>query len=364
MNRNDLPSALLAANPAPDAEPGDAERLAAIRAAVDHRRHSVAISSAPRRHGRRLAVLAGLTTAAVVVTVAGTRLWSPEPDPLISAAIAMDGSLSCGAGIEGYAEPIRPDKASVRLFPTVIPDGWRLVNVFARSSTWPAACTVPSLMAADLDDGAVMRGGVWVNGPVDRISYEEDGAGMNPKPVRTDDTLNGRPAVRYDWQDSISWVWSDERGKYWQATVSGYPLDQARKIMAAARTDGDQVVWSGEQVPQMRVLHQRTGPRYPAETPTEDWYIRLTDGHGDWIVNVRSGRLEPLAADLRTGLRLESLDGHTLIEGKSGLSYEAQPGSWADTEVRGDPAAVRALLAGLRHLPADDPRLDEYAMKE
>ncbi|MBO3736985.1 hypothetical protein [Actinoplanes flavus] len=357
-----LPSALLATNPVTGAEPGDAERLASIRAAVDTRRHTVAVRSRPFRHGRRLAVLAGLTSVAVVVAVAGTRLGTS--DPLVSAAIAVDGSLVCGSTLEGHAEPIRPDRARVRLFPTVIPAGWRLVDVFARSSTWPAACTVPSLMAADLDEGGVMRGGVWVNGPVDRVSFEEGGVETNPKPVRTDDTLDGRPAVRYDWRDSISWVWSDERGKYWQATVSGYPLEHAREIMAAVRTDGDQVIWSGGQVRGLRVLHQRTGPRYPAEIPTEDWYIRLTDGHGDWIVNVRSGRPEPLAADLRTGMRLESLDGHTLIDGKAGLSYEVRPGTWADTEVRVDAAAVRALLAGLRQLPADDPRLDEYAMKE
>ncbi|MEV0898486.1 hypothetical protein [Actinoplanes sp. NPDC049802] len=369
MSRHDLPSALLAADPAPGAEPGDAERLAAIRAAVDHRRHAVAVRSRPRRHGRRLAVLAGLTTAAVVVAVAGTRLWSPEPDPLVSAAVAVDGSLSCGSSFEGHADPIRPDKARVRLFPTVIPAGWRLVDIFARESTWPVACTTPSLVAAELDATGVMRGGVWVSGPVDRISYEEEGAEVNPKPLRTADTLNGRPAVRYDYQqeDGIhySWIWADDRGKHWQASVAGHSLADARKIMSAVGTDRDQVVWSGSRFPRMRVLHQRTGPRYPAEGSTENWYIRLTDGTRERLVDVISGRSQPIAVDLRPGERLEDLAGRPLLRWSSGsVTYEVLPGSRVTTEVHGDAAAVHALLAGLRQLPADDPRLDEYAMKE
>jgi hypothetical protein len=383
MSRDRLPTALLTANPVPGAEPGDEERLAAIRAAVDHRRGMAAAPSPVRagllralvagpRPGRRLALLAGLTVVAVSVplgiAVVGPGIHDRDRDGLITAAVAADGTLSCGGFYEGYAEPIRPDRSKVRLFPTVVPDGWQLVDVFARDSTGPAACITPSLVAGDLDAGGVMRGGVWVNGPVDEISFEDGTVQSVPAPIRSDDVLNGRPAVRYEYRHedtvSYSWIWSDDRGKHWQASVAGYPLERARELMAAVGTDGNQVVWAAEKAPELRVLHQRTGRPYPAETSFENWYIRFTVGGQERTISVESDRLLPLAAELRPGLRLGELAGHPEIDFSRQIYYEPQPGTRAVTEVEGDADAVRTILAGLRQLPADDPLLDRYALRE
>ncbi|MEU8264824.1 hypothetical protein AB0C02_29935 [Micromonospora sp. NPDC048999] len=368
MSRTEQPYVLLAANPVPGAALGEEERLAAIRAAVDTRRGAVAPRVRRSFVRRRLVLLAGLSAAAVavplIVAVAGPQLLDGKPGNLISVAVAADGSLSCGPDFEGHAEPIRPDEAKVRLFPTELPSSWRLVNIFARSSTMPAACTTPSLMAADLDEHDIMRGGVWVSGPVDEITFEQDGVEMSPKPIRTDDTLNGQPAVRFQFRDSYSWLWTDNRRKQWHATVAGYSLDRAKKILAALGTDGDQVTWAADKAPGLRVLHRRIGPPYRAETPTESWYIRLNDGQRERIVNVESGRLKPLAADLTPGVRLGDLVGRTEIDWPQVLNFEPLPGSHASTEVHGDADAVRTVLAGLRQLPADDPRLVQYAMPE
>lgn len=368
MSRTEPPAGLIAANPVPEAGRGDEERLAAIRATVDARRGAVVTGVRRSSTRRRLVVLAGLSTAAVtvplVVAVVGPQLWRSGPDGLTSAAVAADGSLSCGSAFEGYAKPVRPDQAKVRLFPTELPPGWRLVDIFARTSTMPAACTTPSLMAADLDERGVMRGGVWVNGPVDRITFEAGGVEMNPKPTRADDILNGRPAVRFQFRDSYSWLWTDDRGKQWHATVAGYPPDRAKQVLAALGTDGDQVSWAADRAPGLRVLHRRTGPRYRAETPSESWYVRLDDGQRERIVHVDSGRLDPLAADLTPGVRLGDLAGKTEIDWPHVLNVEPLPGSHASLEVHGDADAARTVLAGLRQLPADDPRLDRYAMPE
>jgi hypothetical protein len=385
MSRDQLPAGLLAANPVPGAEPGDRERLAAIRAAVDTRRDVAARTGAPARHrtglpgvlfagprrGRRIAVLAGLTVAAVSVslgvTILGPGMHDRGEDRLITAAVAADGTLSCDGNHEGHARRIRPDRAEVRLFPTVVPAGWQLLDVFARDSTGPAACVTPSLVAGDFDDQGVMRGGVWVNGPVDRISYE-GGPQAVPAPTRAEDVLNGRPAVRYAFHQedrtTYSWLWSDERGRHWQASVSGYSLDRARRLMAAVGTDGDQVVWGAGKAPGLRVLHLRTGRPYPAQTSFEAWHIRFSVGGRERVISADSDRLLPLAAEIRPGLRLGDLAGHPEIDWSAQIYYEPQAGIRVVADIQGDADDVRAILAGLRRLPADDPRLDEYALRE
>ncbi|BEL08751.1 hypothetical protein Q0Z83_069420 [Actinoplanes sichuanensis] len=384
MNRDRLPSTLLSANPVSGAEPGDGDRLAAIRAAVDTRRSMTAaplharagllrtLFAGPRR-GRRLALLAGLTVVAVSVplglAVVGPGMHERGEDRLVTAAVAADGTLTCSGLHEGYAEPIRPDRSKVRLFPTVVPAGWQLVDVFARDSTGPAACITPSLVAGELDGQGVMRGGVWVNGPVDRISFDEDGVQSVPAPVRVDDVLNGRPAVRYEFrrEDTVdySWIWSDDRGKHWQASVAGYPLERARELMAAVGTDGSQVVWTAARAPGLRVLHQRTGQPYPAKTSFENWYIRFMADGRERTISVESDRLLPLAAELRPGLRLGELAGHPEIDFSGQIYYEPpQAGTRAIAEVEDDADDVRAILAGLRQLSPDDPLLDRYALRE
>jgi hypothetical protein len=386
MSRDRLPATLLAANPVPGAEPGDQERLAAIRIAVDTRRATAERDAAPLRRrvgfagalfagprrGRRLALLAGLTATAVSVplgiAIVGPGMHDRGEDRLITAAVAADGTLSCGSTYEGHADPIRPDRAKVRLFPTVLPDGWQILDVFARDSNGPAACVTSSLVVGDLDDKGVMRGGVWVNGPVDRISFEDGGVQMVPAPVRTEDVLNGRPAIRYEFQrdDSVefSWIWSDDRGKHWQASVTGYPLDRARELMAGVGTDGNQVVWNTQTAPELRVLHQRTGRPYPAERSFESWYIRFTVNGQERLIDAESDRMIPLSAELRTGLRLGDLAGHPEIDWSGRIYYEPQAGIRVIADVQGDPDDVRTVLAGLRQLPADDPRLDQYALRE
>lgn len=48
--------------------------------------------------------------------------------------------------------------------------------------------------------------------------------------------------------------------------------------------------------------------------------------------------------------------------GQMPMDSSRSPGSHASTELHAD--AVRTVMAGLRQLPADDPRLDDYAMPE
>ncbi|WP_164842411.1 hypothetical protein [Actinoplanes solisilvae] len=376
MNRGDPLADLANLNPVPEPAPGDPARLTVLRTVVDGRRSAAAPASKRSRRGPQWpALLAGFTVAAVAVplalTVAVPEIWSrttgqpAESAPLIDAAIAADGSLDCG-GDSGYAAPIRPDQSPVRLWPSTLPSGWKVMAVFARSMTATAACRTPSLVAGRFA-GGTMTGRVSVIGPARGISATDG----------RDDTVDGQKARRFvnSGPDSYSWLWTDARKRQWYATVEGYPLKEARAVLAATGTDGDEATWNPGAAPGLTLLHRRSGPPYPKVTRTDAWYIRLHDGRRERDIMIEGGRGRPLASAAIVGFQVRTVAGHT--EQLSGfgpphgaetdrIAYETEDGTWALAEVegQGDLAEMRTVLTGLRKLPADDPRLDEYALRE
>lgn len=379
MIRSDLPPDLLAANPVASTPSDEPTRLAAVRTVVDSRRHAEATSTIvvrrEARRPRRWVAIGALTAAAVTtpitLTVVGPQLWTtmtgrpPETAPLIDAAIAADGSLKCG-GDGGFAAPIRPDQAKVRMWPTALPSGWKVTDIFARSITSTAACRTSSLVAASTGGDGTVTGRVSVIGPAHGIST--DGGAQ-----KSDDTIDGRKASRFHGSrpDTYSWLWTDKQDRQWYATVTGYPLERAKAVMTAVGTRGDQVTWQAGVTPDLRVLHQRSGPPYPRQTRTESWYIRLTDGHQQRDIMVDSNRdhARPLASAAEVGMQIRQESGHTELLSGFGptdgadtdrVAYEPEPGVRAYAEVYGDLDDVRTILVSLRNVAADDNRLGPF----
>ncbi|MCO8271079.1 hypothetical protein M1L60_10790 [Actinoplanes sp. TRM 88003] len=186
--------------------------------------------------------------------------------------------------------------------------------------------------------------------------------------MRADDVVNGRPATRFAgaWTDTYSWLWSDKAGRQWYAEVTGYPLAEAKAAVAGIGTKRDEVTWRASAAPDMKVLHRRTGVPYPRQSRGESWMLMLTDGQRSRSISFgNNNRALVSAAHVKD--RVSQFAGHTEVVGNNGgeqtfLSYEPLPGVWADpTEVYGDLADVRTVMAGLRVLPVDDERLDKYA---
>ncbi|BCJ47368.1 hypothetical protein GCM10010168_17260 [Actinoplanes ianthinogenes] len=370
MTRTKLPAELYDADPVRAGAPEEITRLTALRADVDARRLAVAAppSVRPARPRRGLpafgALAAGVVTMVLAAVVVVPALWPGDSDsaPFIDAAIAADGSLQCGNG--GFNAPVRPDRSSLRLWPTTLPQGWRVVTVAATSNRSMSACFTPSLVATALAGDGVVTGRLTVTGPARGIDSAGDAAGA-------DDVVAGHKATRFTgvWPDTYSWLWSDRAGRQWYAEVTGYPLDRAKAVVAGVGTKRDEATWRADAAPEMKLLDRRTGAPYPRERRNESWMLTLTDGRQDRSISFESGN-RPLISRAYVGDRVGQLAGHTEVVGTNGgeqtfLRYEPLPGVWANpTAVYGDLADVRTVMAGLRVLPSDDERLDRYAAKD
>ncbi|MCO8271078.1 hypothetical protein M1L60_10785 [Actinoplanes sp. TRM 88003] len=143
MTRTELPVELLDADPIQTVAPNEVARLTALRIDVDARRHATAFSQKARPRRRLLAfggLAVGVVATSLVAAVPVPALWPWDNGsaPFIDAAIAADGSLQCGNG--GSAQPIRPDRSDLRLWPTKLPEGWKVVKIAATSNSSISGC--------------------------------------------------------------------------------------------------------------------------------------------------------------------------------------------------------------------------------
>ncbi|HEV8528984.1 MAG TPA: hypothetical protein VGS60_15775 [Actinomycetes bacterium] len=352
----------------------DAARLVAIRAMVDT--VVTAVEPSPSTKRTRRVWPRGLVVVGVAVVLAALGVLVPAlvPDraraPLSDTAIADGGRLNCE---EGYAAAIPPRDADLRLLPARLPSGWTLTRIFARDETFRGYCVPPSLTVAD-PDRSWRRMSVY--GPFPAISLDELGAG---RPV----TVGGRPGLRFD--DEVAsprelhrWVWTDQSGQTWMAETSGYPLTEADTVVAAVSTAGDRVRWEpADPTSRLSVLHQRSGPAYSTDSRSLAWYVDLDGPSGPLRLQVTKTYRDdpaPLLASTSPGPfgEVRRLNGRTLILNDEGgrespafLAYEWAPGVIVNAEIRGHALAdTLAIIGSLTAVPADDPRLETYALDE
>jgi hypothetical protein len=347
---------------------------------------------AVRRRGwsRKLAIAAAIAVtlpiaAVIVVPDITARLGLAQRYGGAVGTATADGGgtagLSCGGG---SAKAIRPDEADVRLWPTELPPGWRVRQVFARATSGYGWCTQPSLvLAGTLPDGTVV-GSVQVTGPARDIRMDNDDK-------TTPDTVAGLPAGRLmapneGGHDPLMhrWIVTDRDRGDWYVTVFGYTLPVARQLLAGVRIAGTDIAWAHVAGPDVRVLHVRTGAPYPLTARGGlDWYVRIDDGtlgdrwlrQGSHVAGVERRQLEIWAgrpggvSEFATpGSRLLEVGGRPAVLARDGgrdvaLYVDVAPGVQAFSNVYGDLPSVAAMLASLTNLDRDDPRLDRLAMK-
>lgn len=122
------------------------------------------------------------------------RAVLPDDAGLEPAAVAADGQIDCGGG---FAAPIAPADASMRLLPSMLPAGWTTTLILARDATVEGWCVPPSLSVLRVDNGSTVTGTLSVVGPI-RAAVDDSGFGS-----WTAGTVDGHPARVYQ-QDSVS----------------------------------------------------------------------------------------------------------------------------------------------------------------
>lgn len=127
----------------------------------------------------------------------------------------------------------------------------------------------------------------------------------------------------------------------------------------------------------MTQVHQRTGPPYSTNACGLAWYVDLTGPSGTLALRVRrSFRDDPVPmlamASIGPGDQVIQIQGRPglLIYDRSGtfvhLLYEPMPGVIVQTFSPGhpSPAELIEIVGSLTSVPADDPRLVDYALDE
>jgi hypothetical protein len=374
----DLDTLLRDADPLRRATPdtSDDQVLAAARHRVDRARATVPLPgpTVPPRPVWPIRV-ALVAAAAAVLTAVPLVLSAVLPEDsgipgVVPAAVASDGTLDCG---RGFADPIGPDEADVRLLPDHVPAGWSLDAVFARSTTEAGWCLPPSIAALRIGADDVVTGRLSVVGPIE-ATIDDHTAGRS-----TPDTVDGHPARVFSFDDGEPfqrWFWTDDGGRQWVAEAVGLPLVEARAVLTAASTDGSAVSWDTARAPGWTLVHQRTGVPYGTTRTGLDWYVRFTDNGQERLLEVAHGQdAVPLLSYAAVGSRVLTLDGHQALrhpatasaDGNGAtagpvtpLDIEISPGTVASVWAAGDLPAVEDLLTSLRSVPADDPRLRTY----
>ena len=383
----DLLAAVDPERPALVSGTADTERLARLRARIDAERRPVIpsrrrSSTWPRR-GALLAVAAAAAIA-VPVVVSGVAPDTPigqvvSPQAL---AVAPDGSLQCTApdGV-GSAEAIDPRLSDVRMLPSELPAGWSLTTVFARLEQ-SSTCLGPSLAVVETAGDAVTST-LSVTGPFEALP---DQAGMGTDTV-LDDVVDGRAARLFVVFDDLHrWLWQDAEGRSWLAEVDGRSIEEARALLAGVGTEGDRVTWDAAVAPDAELVHQRTGPPYGVNSSATVWYVGVSDGTQEVVLSVtgRAGDDIPLRARAAAGYLLADAGGVEFLvdEGvgeavEVGVEADTPPGSpwaWALGDLgsgltvtggwTGTADELLPILASLKAVPADDPRIAEHALDE
>ena len=380
----DLDALLRGADPLGDRSPDDDALLRPLRERVDaERAGAVPLRRRPRWVHRAALVAAAaavVTAVPLVVSTLGDGRDGPPAllAPAVAATIGADGTISCQGS---YTAAVPVEDARVRLLPDRLPEGWSYDELFARQDD-PAACGPVSLAALRTDATGVVTGRVSVTGPI--AADVDRGGFVSSLP----DTLFGRPARRFDataeGTEYHHWIFSDEQGQ-WAAEASGMPLDEARQTLAAATIDGPQVTWDAATAePGWRLVHLRTGPPYGIVPGRFTWYVDLMDGAQPRSLDVTvTDPPVPLIAIAGIGEQVTTLDGHpavllplrttgpvapgTMTDVPGGTStqhvlVELAPGTVAHCMAFDDLADVEEMLASLRQVPADDPRIEEHGV--
>lgn len=234
-------------------------------------------------------------------------------------------------------------------------------------------CTTPSLTAAQVDGTGLVTGSIKITGPVPAVE-------VDPSQRVTPDRIGGYDAQRLGRSEApepvdaaprehFAWIITDGNGERWYAAVDGYPLDTARRLLAAATYDRN-VTWDPTAAPGLRVLHRRTGDPYPTRTTGQDWYLNFDGAGGERTLQASSGRSgENILSQTTVDSRLTTVAGRPariLEDGGSPVAVyaELRAGVTLHSDVRGDLDEVLRLLASVENLPSDDRRLDELALEE
>jgi hypothetical protein len=335
----------------------------------------VARSARRRWAYRSLAVAAALA----LLPLGRIALDTARPD-VARVAIAADGSLQCSNG--GFAAPIDPRDADLRLLPATLPDGWQLDRIAARWSTSddPAACRVPALTLVRLDGDRVITGDVTVHGPFAAVDAESFLGSRSTVQVA------GDPGLLLDSPDVgfQRWVWtSDERT--WVMEAQELSTDEGELVAAGVTTTGSSVDWqpTGDDLG-LQVVARRPGPPPTYRSAHLEWYVDLTgpDGRAAHYYVSYQPEHPTLALEAAHPGVVVSADGTEARFDRPGAAEADQITIWRDglTISSGsgpmfvnttDPApasapyeVLTAIVDSLTPVPADDPRLTEHALDE
>ena len=333
-------------------------------------------TSARRRWVHRsLAVAAALA----LLPLGRIALDTARPD-VAQVAIASDGSLQCSN--EGFAAPIDPRDADLRLLPATLPDGWQVDRIAARWSTSddPAACQAPALSLVRLDDDRVITGDVTVHGPFAAVDVESFlGSRSNVE-------VAGAPGLLLDSSEAgfQRWVWTADEHT-WVMEARELTADEGELVAAGMTTTGTVIDWqpTGDDLG-LQVVAQRPGPR-PTYRPAHlEWYVDLTgpDGRAAHYYVSYQPEHPTLALEATHPGVVVSADGTEARIDRPGLADVEQITVWRDgltisagsgpmfgndTDPPPSPAPFEALTTivdSLAPVPADDPRLTEHALQE
>ena len=366
--------------------PGNPDALVAARARLD-----AAIAAEPTqltgavlpvaRLVRRRWVYRSLAVAAALALLPLGRIALDTARPDVArVAIAADGSLQCSN--EGFAAPIAPREADLRLLPATLPDGWQLDRIAARWSTSddPAACRVPALSLVRLDDDRVITGDVTVHGPFAEVDAESFLGSRSTVQVA------GVPGLLLDSSDAgfQRWVWTSDEHT-WVMEARELTADEGELVAAGITTTGSSADWqpTGNDLG-LQVVAQRPGPPPTYRTAHLEWYVDLTgpDGRAAHYYVRYQPEHPTLALEATHPGVVVSADGTEARIDRPGLAEVEQisvyrdgltisagsgPMFGNDTDPTPAPAPYEVLTAivdSLAPVPADDPRLTEHAFDE
>ena len=325
--------------------------------------------------------LRGLAVAAAVALVPIGRIALDTAQPgLARVAVAADGSLQCSG--EGYATPIDPRDADLRLLPSSLPQGWALQRIAARweASHDPAACRVPALSVLRTDPQRVVTAVASVYGPfadVDATGFL--GSRTNVEVADTDGLL-------LDWEDGkfLRWIWTDH-GHTWLMEAQGLNRTEGATLAEAISTDPSSATWqpNGDDL-DLQVVAERPGPP-PAYHPARlAWYVDLLGPDGQtahYAVTYQPKHPTPALEAAWLGVQVNAEgtearisrpdadgEGDQLTIWRDGLTISAGPGAqFTQADGPAEPVpypTIAAIVDALAPAPADDPRLTTYALDE
>ena len=335
----------------------------------------VARSARRRWAYRSLAVAAALA----LLPLGRIALDTARPD-VARVAIAADGSLQCSN--EGFAAPIAPRDADLRLLPADLPDGWAVATIAARweTSNDLAACRVPALSLVRVDADRVLTGRVTVHGPFDAVDVEAfTGSRSNVE-------VAGEPGLLLDGTDYgfQRWVWT-AADRTWVMEAQELTREDGQVVAAGITTTGTDADWQPtNDDADLQVVAHRSGPPPTYRPARLAWYVDLTgpDGHAAHYEMVYQPEHPTPALEAAYPGGVVSADGtearmerpgpsegeDLIIVWRDGLRISAGPGpifrSDDNPPTPVSSSTLSAIVDSLAPAPADDPRLTEHALDE